>query len=78
MAELATILFALAVLFVLHWLIHEGSRKTGRAIGRAAGSLLRAPFRLVLTKYYRRKIIRQRQEERRKRGVPPLENPDML
>jgi len=76
--ELATILFALVSLLVFHLLIQQGTRKVGRGIGKAVGSVLRAPVRLLLTKYYRRKVIRQLQERRRQQGLPPLENPDIL
>jgi len=77
-SQLATILFALAALAVFHWLLQQGTRKLGRAIGKRIGSALRAPLRFVLTKYYRQKVIRELQHQRRKQGLPPLENTDML
>ena len=78
MRELAAILVALVLMGLFHWLVQRGSRKAGRAIGRAIGSVLRAPLRFVLTKYYRRKVIRQQQEQRRKEGLPPFENPNLF
>ena len=73
MNGLATALIALSSLVLLHWLIKRGARKVGTAIGSA----LRAPIRALLTRYYRRKVIRQIQEEKRKQGIPPLENSDV-
>lgn len=70
---LATALIALSSLVLLHWLIKRGTRKVGTAVG----SSLRAPVRAFLTRYYRRKVIRQVEEEKRKQGIPPLENSDI-
>ena len=56
----------------------RGSRRAGRRLGRLVGSVLRSPLRAVLTLYYRRKAVRQLQEQRRKQGLPPLENTDLL
>ena len=77
MRELATILLALVLFLVVHTFLQLGTRKLGRAIGKGIGFILRPPLRAVLTKYYRRKVIRQLQENRQKQGVPPLENPDI-
>ena len=73
MNGLATALIALGSLVLLHWLIKRGARKVGTAIGSA----LRAPMRALFTRYNRRKVIHQVQEEKRRRGIPPLENSDM-
>jgi len=70
---LTTALLGVASLVLLHWLIKRGTRK----VGSATGSALKAPVRALLTRYYRRKVIRQTQQERRKRGIPPLENSDI-
>jgi hypothetical protein len=70
---LATALIALISLALVHWIIKRGTRKVGTAIGSA----LRAPIRALLTRYYRRKVIRQMLEEKRKQGIPPLENSDV-
>ena len=78
MTELATVLLALAGLAIFHYVLQRGTRKVGRAIGKRIASVLRSPLRRVLAIYYRRKVIRQLQEQRRKQGLPPLENPDTL
>ena len=78
MEHLAEILFGLAGLFLVHWIIRQGSRKAGKSVGKFVGAALRGPLRSTLTRYYRRKVIRQMQEERRRQGLPPLENTDVL
>jgi hypothetical protein len=70
---LAAALIALGSLVVLHWLIKGITRK----IGRAVGSSLRAPVKALLTRYYRRKVIHQMEDEKRNQGIPPLENSDI-
>ena len=70
MNGLATALIALSSLVLLHWLVKRGTRKVSTAVG----SSLRAPVTALLTRYYRRKIVRQMEDEKRKQGIPPLEN----
>jgi hypothetical protein len=69
---LATALIALSGLVLLHWLIKRGARKVGTAIGSA----LRAPTRALLTRYYRRKVIRQIQEKNGSRAFRHSKNSD--
>ena len=72
------ILVGLSAFLALHLFIQWGSRRAGRRLGRLVASVLRSPLRAVLTLYYRRKAVRQLQEQRRKQGLPPLENTDLL
>jgi hypothetical protein len=76
-SQFVTVLVGLATLLLFHLFVQWGSRRVGRRVGKSIGSLLRAPLRTVLTAYYRRKVIREFQEQRRKQGLPPLENIDM-
>ena len=78
LAQLAIILVGLVALLVLHLFIQWGSRQVGRRLARLIGSLLGPPLRMLLTPYYREKAIRQLQERRRKQGLPPLENTELL
>jgi hypothetical protein len=61
-----------ALLIVPHYLLRKASRKYGPGIVRRIVSRC---FRPILTIYYRRKVIRQMEDERKAKGLPPLENP---
>jgi hypothetical protein len=62
-----------ALLIVLpHYLIRKVSRKYGPKVVR---SVMNRSFRPILTIYFRRKVTRQIQDERKANGLPPLENP---
>jgi len=71
-------LIALLGLVTLHLALRRGGRELGRGLVKGVFAVIREPLRKLLTVYYRRKVIRQMQEERRKQGLPPLENPDTL
>jgi len=71
-------LVALLSLIALHLALRRGGRELGRGLVKGLFAVIREPLRKSLTVYYRRKAIRQMQEERRKQGLPPLENPDTL
>jgi hypothetical protein len=62
---------SVALLVAIHYLLRKASRKIG---AKAAGTIVRT-LRPILTAYYRRKIIKQVQRERKAKGLPPLENP---
>jgi hypothetical protein len=57
--------------------LHRVGREVGRGLVKGVFAIIREPLRKLLTVSYRRKVIRQMQEERRKQGLPPLENPDL-
>ena len=78
MNQLPLVIVGLAAFLTLHLFIQWSTRQAGRKVGRVIGSVLRTPLRAVLTPYYRKKAIRQLQEQRRKQGLPPLENTDLL
>ncbi len=61
-----------ALLIVPHYLLGKASRKYGPGIVRPIVNRL---FRPILTIYYRRKVIREAEDERKAKGLPPLENP---
>jgi len=58
-------------LLLLHFFLRETVRRVAPKIMRPA---VRS-FRPVLTVYYRRKVMKQMQRERKAKGLPPLENP---
>jgi hypothetical protein len=67
------VLFALvsaAFLVASHYLLRRAGKKLGRVIVR--------PLRPILTIYYRRKVIKQVQADRKAKGLPPLENLHIL
>jgi hypothetical protein len=66
LAVLAIIFF-----FAFHYLLQKISNQAGRRM-RAASTCLFRPF---VAKRDRRKAIDAMQGERKKRGLPPLENP---
>jgi hypothetical protein len=71
--QLEVILFAIlsvAVFVASHYLLRKAGRRTGQVIVRPTVR----PLRPVLTIYYRRKVIKQIQAERKDKGLPPLEN----
>ena len=71
--QLEAILFAIlsvALFVVTHYLL----RKTGRKFGSVIVRPLIRSFRPILTIYYRRKVIKQIQANRKAKGLPPLEN----
>jgi hypothetical protein len=71
------VLFALlsvAFLVASHYLLRRGAKKFGQVIVRP---LVRS-VRPILTIYYRRKVIKQVQAERKAKGLPPLENLHIL
>ena len=65
---------ALFLLLFVHWGFHAASRRLGRGVGRGVRKLVRPGLRNFLTIYYRRKAIAQAEEQRKKTGIPPLEN----
>jgi len=69
--KLIAILFGLLTLIVLHFAF-QGA---GRGLGKFLFSLIRTPLIRVLTPHYKKKAIRKIQEERKARGLPPIENP---
>jgi hypothetical protein len=72
--QLDVILWALlsvAVLVATHYLLRKTFRKFASPIIRP---LIRLVLRPILTIYYRRKVIKQVQAERKAKGLPPLEN----
>lgn len=76
--NLLAIILGLVALLILHLFFQWSTQQIGRKLARLIGSLLRKPFRILLKPYYRKKAIRQFQERRRKQGLPPLENTDLL
>ena len=64
---------SVALLLVTHYFLREAGRKIGRKVARP----LVRPLRPILTVYYRRKVIKQMQRERKEKGLPPLENPHL-
>jgi hypothetical protein len=62
---------SVAILVLSHYLIRKLGRKIGGQIGRTLGRLLRPVFTL----YYRRKVVKQMQADRKAKGLPPIENP---
>jgi hypothetical protein len=69
-------LVALLGLIALHLALRRVGREVGRGLVKGVFAIIREPLRKLLTVYYRGKVIRQMQEERRKQGLPPLENPE--
>jgi hypothetical protein len=68
--QLEVILFALlsvALLVASHYLLRKTARKFGPVI-------IRPIVRPILAVYYRRKVIKQLQAERKTKGLPPLDN----
>jgi hypothetical protein len=74
MKELAIMLVALAGFALAHYIF----TRVGRGAGKLVFLAIRKPLIRVMTPRYRKKAIRQLQEERKKRGLPPMENPDVL
>jgi hypothetical protein len=68
---------AVLLLLFLHWGLQEGTRRAGKSIARGLGKMLRPGLRRGLTWKYRRKAVAQMREQRKKAGVPPLENPHL-
>ena len=76
--QLEMILWALlsvALLIATHYLLRKTVRKFAPHIIRP---LIRRVLRPILTVYYRRKVIKQIQAERKAKGLPPLENQHIL
>ena len=69
MEAILVVLFTLALLIAPHYLLRRVVRRLGPKIIRPA---IR-PLRPILTFYYRRKVIRQIQAERKAQGLPPLD-----
>jgi hypothetical protein len=67
-SQFITVLVGLAALLLFHLSVQRESRRVGRRVGKSIGSLLPGPLRTVLTPYYRRKEIREFQEQRRNRS----------
>jgi len=55
--------------------LRKAGRKVGPVIVRPIANSLVRP---ILTIYYRRKVIKQIQAERKAKGLPPLENEHIL
>ena len=71
------VLFALlsvAFLVASHYVVRRTARRFGQVIVRPFVCLVRP----ILTIYYRRKVIKQVQAERKAKGLPPLENLHIL
>jgi hypothetical protein len=64
-------IFSIAIFVFSHYVLRKIGRKVGRQIGKVIGRLLRP----ILTLYYRRKVIKQMQADRKAKGLPPIENP---
>jgi hypothetical protein len=62
---------SLSIFLLSHFVL----RKLGRKIGGQTGRRVAPLFRRVVTIYYRRKVIRQMQADRKAKGLPPIENP---
>jgi hypothetical protein len=76
--QLEVTLFALlsvALLVATHYLLRRTARKFGPVIVRP---IVRRLLRPILTIYYRRKVIKQIQAERKAKGLPPVENLHIL
>ena len=76
--QLEVILWALlsvALLVAMHYLLRKTVRKFAPPIIRP---LISRVLRPILTVYYRRKVIKQIQAERKAKGLPPLENQHIL
>ena len=71
------IIAALGLLTFFHLAFQALTRKVGRGVGKGVGMLVRPGARKLLTHYYLRKVSQQRQEQRVKNGIPPLENPHL-
>ena len=69
MEAILVVLFTLALLIGPHYLLRRVVRRLGPKIIRPAIQ----PLRPILTFYYRRKVIRQIQAERKAQGLPPLD-----
>ena len=76
--NLLAIILGLVALLILHLFFQWGTQQIGRKLARLIGSLLRKPLHILLAPYHRKMAIRQFQERRRKQGLPPLENTDLL
>lgn len=72
---LVGIVLGLACLVLVHYGINLMARRASRSVGKTVGTLARPGLRWFLTAYYRRRVIQQLQAERKKQGIPPLENP---
>ena len=70
--EIAIAVFCLAL---VHWGFAAAAKRLRKGIGNVVSATVRAPLRLTLTSHSQSKVIQQMQEQRRKEGVPPLENP---
>ena len=68
---------ALLGLAVLHFGSNALFRKGVRTIGRAFRTVARPGLEQIETKSRRKQKIQFLQEERRKNGAPPLENPNL-
>jgi hypothetical protein len=67
-------LLSVAFLVGTHYLLRKTARKFGPVVVRPIIQSLRP----ILTVYYRRKVIKQIQAERKAKGLPPLENLHIL
>jgi hypothetical protein len=68
------IIAAVVLLIFVELAMRAVIRRIGKGIGNKLGKLVRPGARKLLTPYDRRKVIQQRQDQRVKDGVPPLEN----
>jgi hypothetical protein len=76
--QLEVILSALLVVSVF-FAIHYAVRKiAGTFSSRIVRPIIRHVFRPILTLYYRRKVAKQIQADRKAKGLPPLENQNIL
>ena len=75
LGEILLALLSVALLVASHYLLRKAGRKVGRFIMRPVVNGLVRP---ILTIYYRRKVIKQIQAERKAKGLPPLENEHIL
>jgi hypothetical protein len=76
--QLEVILFALlsvTAFVATHYLLRKTVRKFGPSIVRP---FVRRVLRPILTVYYRRKVTKEIQAERKAKGHPPLENQHIL
>lgn len=75
MERFAEIAFALFCLALVHWGFSAAAKRIRRGVGNLTSAAVRPSLHRTLTAYYRRKVTKAVPEQRRKDGVPPLENP---
>ncbi len=78
MTKAAIVVLALAFVGLLHALLGLGIRSARGAIAKVFRPLVRHTLQFLLAPYYKRKAIRDLQEQRLKQGLPPLENAHLL